>query len=88
MNTVNETQKEDTHDMVPLRELSLFTGGGGGLLASKLLGWNTVCAVEIEEYPRVQAGIPKRIDRLKSIGNGQVPQCAVAAWHLLPEEWT
>jgi DNA (cytosine-5)-methyltransferase 1 len=35
-----------------LRELSLFTGAGGGLLGSAFLGWETVCAVEIEEYPR------------------------------------
>lgn len=25
---------------------------GGGILGGKLLGWNTVCAVELEEYPR------------------------------------
>ena len=35
-----------------LNELSLFTGAGGGLLASELLGWNTVCACEIEPYAR------------------------------------
>jgi DNA (cytosine-5)-methyltransferase 1 len=35
-----------------LRELALFAGGGGGILASKLLGWHTVAAVEIEDYPR------------------------------------
>ncbi len=35
-----------------MRELSLFTGIGGGLLASKLLGWTTVCGVEINEYCR------------------------------------
>lgn len=35
-----------------MNELHLFAGAGGGLLASKLLGWNTVCAVEIEQYPR------------------------------------
>jgi DNA (cytosine-5)-methyltransferase 1 len=35
-----------------LRELSLFTGGGGGLLASILLGWQTVHAVEIDPYCR------------------------------------
>jgi DNA (cytosine-5)-methyltransferase 1 len=34
-----------------LRELSLFTGGGGGLLGSTLLGWKTIGAIEIEEYP-------------------------------------
>jgi DNA (cytosine-5)-methyltransferase 1 len=37
------------HQQRPLRELSLFTGGGGGLLASHLLGWQTICAVE--SYP-------------------------------------
>lgn len=34
----------------PLRELALFAGAGGGLLASKKLGWQTVCAVEYEQY--------------------------------------
>ena len=33
-----------------MNELSLFTGAGGGLLGSKLLGWRTVCAVEREPY--------------------------------------
>lgn len=32
-------------------ELSLFSGAGGGILAGKLLGWNTICAVEWEPYP-------------------------------------
>jgi len=35
-----------------MRELSLYTGSGGGLLGTHLLGWQTVCAVEIEEYAR------------------------------------
>lgn len=29
-----------------MNELALFAGAGGGLLASRLPGWNTVCAVE------------------------------------------
>jgi DNA (cytosine-5)-methyltransferase 1 len=33
-----------------LNELALFAGAGGGLLASQLLGWRTVCAVEINNY--------------------------------------
>ncbi|MAG24765.1 DNA cytosine methyltransferase [Candidatus Pacearchaeota archaeon] len=33
-----------------MRELSLFTGAGGGLLASILLGWRCVGAVEIDSY--------------------------------------
>lgn len=33
-----------------LRELALFAGAGGGILGGQLLGWRTVCAVEIEPY--------------------------------------
>ncbi len=33
--------------------------------------------------PRVATGISKRADRLKAIGNGQVPAAAVLAWHTL-----
>ncbi len=35
-----------------MRELALFAGAGGGLLGSALLGWRTVCAVEINAYCR------------------------------------
>jgi DNA (cytosine-5)-methyltransferase 1 len=33
-----------------VRELSLFSGAGGGLLASRLLGWQTVGYVEFNDY--------------------------------------
>lgn len=33
-----------------LRELALFAGAGGGILGGKLLGWRTVCAVEINPF--------------------------------------
>lgn len=33
-----------------MNELSLFTGAGGGLLASTLMGWRTIGYVENEEY--------------------------------------
>jgi len=33
-----------------LRELALFAGAGGGILGGTLLGFRTVCAVEIEPY--------------------------------------
>jgi len=32
------------------KELSLFSGAGGGLLGSKLLGWRTICYVENNPY--------------------------------------
>jgi DNA (cytosine-5)-methyltransferase 1 len=35
-----------------MNELALFAGAGGGLLASELLGWRTICAVELSEYRR------------------------------------
>lgn len=35
-----------------MNELALFAGAGGGILGGKLLGWNTIGAVEIERYPR------------------------------------
>jgi len=35
-----------------MNELALFAGAGGGLLGGKLLGWRTVCAVEVDEYAR------------------------------------
>lgn len=33
--------------------------------------------------PRVGKGIPNRVQRLRALGNGQIPQCAAAAWRLL-----
>ena len=40
---------------------------------------------EPPDVPRVAAGIPARADRLKALGNGQVPACAAEAWTLLHE---
>lgn len=45
-------QPETTTRGDGLNELALFAGGGGSILASKLLGWNTVCAVEIDAGAR------------------------------------
>lgn len=33
-----------------MNELALFAGAGGGILGGKLLGWRTVCAVEINSF--------------------------------------
>jgi DNA (cytosine-5)-methyltransferase 1 len=37
---------------LPLHELALFAGAGGGILGGNLLGWRTVCAVEWDAYAR------------------------------------
>ena len=41
------------------------------------------CRQALEFTPRVENGVIARVDRLKAIGNGQVPQCAAEAWRLL-----
>ena len=35
-----------------MHELALFAGAGGGILGGRLLGWRTVCAVELDPYAR------------------------------------
>ena len=46
--------------------------------SSRLSWWSTE-----PDVLRVANGIPARVDRLKAIGNGQVPLCAATAWELL-----
>ena len=40
---------------------------------------------EAQIVPRVASGVAARVDRLKAIGNGQVPLCAATAFKLLTE---
>ncbi|MEE8471111.1 MAG: hypothetical protein V3S51_07260 [Dehalococcoidia bacterium] len=44
--------------------------------------WNNDPA-DTGEIPRVAKGVKERVNRLKALGNGQVPQCVVAAWEIL-----
>jgi len=39
----------------------------------------------IGNIPRVASGVKNRVQRLKAIGNGQVPQCVEAAFRMLSE---
>ncbi len=45
-------------------------------------------SIEPPDVPRVATGIPARVDRLKALGNGQVPQCAAEAWRQLHKRLT
>ena len=38
------------------------------------------------ELGRVANGVARRVDRLKAIGNGQVPLCAATAWQILSKD--
>ena len=40
---------------------------------------------EFENVARVAEGIPRRTQRLKALGNGQVPLVAVSAWQILTD---
>ena len=51
-NTTGDTDVVHFGKYAGMRELALFAGAGGGILGGKMLGWRTVCAVEIEKYPR------------------------------------
>jgi len=48
-------------------------------------GNNTWWATE-PELGRVANGVANRVDRLRAIGNGQVPAVVRAAWHLMIDE--
>jgi len=45
-----------------MRELALFAGAGGGILGGTLLGWRTVCAVEIDPFCR-EVLLRRQMDR-------------------------
>ena len=45
------------------------------------------CLDEAQIVPRVSKSIAARVDRLKAIGNGQVPLCAATAWRILNAGW-
>lgn len=39
--------------------------------------------MENTDVPRLATGVPDRVNRLKAIGNGQVPLCMATAWGML-----
>jgi DNA (cytosine-5)-methyltransferase 1 len=49
------------------------------------IGFSHQWSVE-PDVGRVADGVAARVDRLKSIGNGQVPLCAATAWRILSEQ--
>ncbi len=41
---------------------------------------------EWQGVPRVALKVARRADRIRALGNGQVPQCFATAWHLLADD--
>lgn len=47
------------------------------------IGWWSVDPADTGDIPRIATGIKDRVNRLKAIGNGQVPLCMAKAWETL-----
>ena len=47
--------------------------------------WDSHSTFDKPEPIRMVDGVANRVDRLKAIGNGQVPLCAATAWRILSE---
>jgi DNA (cytosine-5)-methyltransferase 1 len=62
------------------RELRGFRG-----LQKCIKEWDTHSTFNKPEPVRMVDGVASRVDRLKAIGNGQVPLCAATAWRILSE---
>jgi hypothetical protein len=67
-----------------LRENICLQKSAGENLQSGM--WKQTCMDEAPYTPRVNENVKARVDRLKAIGNGQVPAVAATAWKLLTEE--
>jgi hypothetical protein len=67
------------------------TPSGGGefrgirCIQKRIEEWNSHSSFDQPEPIRMVDGVAARVDRLKAIGNGQVPLCAATAWRLLKE---
>lgn len=66
-----------------MHELALFHGAGGGLLASRLLGWRTVCGVEFSEYRRLVA-LKKALTLLAALAMASVVEAQLPTSPRLP----
>jgi len=63
------------------RELRGFRG-----LQKCIKEWDTHSTFNQPEPVRMAHGVAHRVDRLKALGNGQVPLCAATAWRLLNDQ--
>ena len=69
-------------EALPLLRTDVFIREGTGKDVQPRVREQT-CVDEAPIVPRVAIGVTARVDRLKAIGNGQVPAVAATAWGLL-----
>jgi DNA (cytosine-5)-methyltransferase 1 len=79
-----ETQSQKMGDTKSSGFSSCFEGQGEGQSWGASIGSAQWWQIE-PPLDRVADGMADRVDRLKAIGNGQVPLCAATAWKLLTE---
>ena len=78
-----EALRNDSNANLPQRERgSLSIGVHQEHAKSSLCNWWK----DSPEFHRVDDGVANRLDRLKAIGNGQVPIVAATAWNILRAE--
>ena len=74
-NTENTEQERGRDGLGRRRGIALDDDGAGTQ--------GTVWWLAEPDVGRVADGVAARVDRLKAIGNGQVPRCAATAWRML-----
>ena len=79
-----ETQSKEMGNTESSRLSSCFEGQGEGESWRASIGSAQWWEIE-PPLDRVADGMADRVDRLKAIGNGQVPLCAATAWNILNE---
>ena len=72
-------EKVSNTDQAGLQKRDRSAGSAWTLASFKQCGWWDA----EPNVGRVANGVAARVDRLKAIGNGQVPLCAAEAWRLL-----
>ncbi len=83
-NAARQPEVEGSHEGsdLPLLRDSLHLQAGEGENVQQGMREQAVLD-EAQIVSRVASGVAARVDRLKAIGNGQVPLCAATAWQLL-----
>jgi len=72
-------------DIEPLTATDFMDGDSFDFWRSNIPSWWDEDPADAGYIPRTTDQKPNRVNRLKALGNGQVPLCAAVAWNLLME---
>lgn len=86
-----DMEEAETYPTISAADRTHITPGGhpywGGAAARKKWKGIQERRSNADPIPRVATGIKDRVNRLKALGNGMVPQCMAAAWNILIGDW-